>query len=222
MAETRTDAGGLSVATVLYDFAVKEALPGTGLDAEAFWRGFGALLAEFSPRNRALLDRRDALQSKIDAWHLSHKGAKLDAAEYQNFLREIGYLVEDPAPFTIATDKVDEEMAQIAGPQLVVPVMNARYALNAANARWGSLYDALYGTDAIPETDGAAKGPGFNKVRAAKVIAKSKAFLDASVPLAAGGYADATGFAVKDGKLVIRAGGGAAIPVRQNPLRRSC
>ncbi len=209
MAETRTDAGGLSVATVLYDFAVKEALPGTGLDAEAFWRGFGALLAEFSPRNRALLDRRDALQSKIDAWHLSHKGAKLDAAEYQNFLREIGYLVEDPAPFTIATDKVDEEMAQIAGPQLVVPVMNARYALNAANARWGSLYDALYGTDAIPETDGAAKGPGFNKLRAAKVIAKSKAFLDASVPLAAGSYADATGFAVKDGKLVIRAGGGA-------------
>jgi malate synthase len=208
MAETRTSAGGLSVATVLYDFVVQEALPGSGLASAPFWSGFAALLSEFSPRNRALLDKRDALQARIDAWHLAHKGQPHDGATYQAFLREIGYLVDDPAPFSVATDRVDAEIAHIAGPQLVVPVMNARYALNAANARWGSLYDALYGTDATPETDGAAKGPGFNTVRAAKVIAKSKAFLDASAPLAAGSYADATGFAVKDGKLVVRLAAG--------------
>jgi malate synthase len=208
MADTRTDAGGLSVATVLYDFVVKEALPGSGVAPETFWTGFGTLIGEFSPRNRALLDKRDALQAKIDAWHLAHKGQPFDSAAYQDFLREIGYLVADPAPFTVATDRVDAEIAHIAGPQLVVPVMNARYALNAANARWGSLYDALYGTDAIPETDGAAKGPGFNKVRAAKVIAKSKEFLDASGKLATGSYADATGFTVQDGKLVIRTAAG--------------
>ncbi len=208
MAETRTEAGGLSIATVLYDFVVKEALPGTGLAADAFWSGFGALLADFAPRNRALLEKRDALQSRIDSWHLHHKGQAHDSARYQAFLREIGYLVADPAPFSVATDRVDDEIAVIAGPQLVVPVMNARYALNAANARWGSLYDALYGTDAIPETDGAAKGPGFNKVRAAKVIAKTKAFLDASAPLLAGSYAQATGFAVQDGKLVVQLPGG--------------
>jgi malate synthase len=203
MAETRTNAGGLSIATVLHDFVVQEALPGSGLQAEAFWNGFGALIADFAPRNARLLATRDALQAKIDSWHQARKGQPHDGAQYQAFLREIGYLTPDPAPFTVATDRVDPEIAHIAGPQLVVPVMNARYALNAANARWGSLYDALYGTDAIPETDGAAKGPGFNKTRAAKVIAKSKAFLDSSFKLQTGSFADATAFAVKDGKLVI-------------------
>ncbi len=204
MSETRTNAGGLSIATVLHDFVDGEALPGSGLSSDAFWKGFGTLLSEFSARNQALLAKRDALQAKIDGWHAAHKGQLHDAAAYKDFLTEIGYLAEDPAPFSVATDRVDAEIAHIAGPQLVVPVMNARYALNAANARWGSLYDALYGTDAIPESDGAAKGPGFNKVRAAKVIAKSKAFLDAGAPLAQGSYADVTGFTVQDGRLVVR------------------
>jgi malate synthase len=203
MSQSRTSAGGLSVATVLYDFVVNEALPGTGLSADGFWEGFGALLAAFSPRNQALLERRDALQAKIDAWHLDHKGQPFDAAKYQAFLRQIGYLLPDPAPFSVATDRVDDEIAHIAGPQLVVPVMNARYALNAANARWGSLYDALYGTDAIPETDGATRGPGFNKIRAAKVIARAKTFLDDSFPLKIGSYTDATGLAVREGALVV-------------------
>jgi malate synthase len=203
MRQSRTNAGGLSVATVLYDFVVNEALPGTDLSADGFWGGFGALVTAFSPRNRALLDKRDALQAKIDAWHLDHKGQPFDAAKYQAFLRQIGYLLPDPAPFSVATDRVDDEIARIAGPQLVVPVMNARYALNAANARWGSLYDALYGTDAIPDTDGAARGPGFNKIRAGKVIARAKTFLDDSFPLKIGSYTDATGLAVREGALVV-------------------
>ncbi len=203
MAETRTNAGGLSIATVLYDFVTDEALPGTGLSAAAFWEDFGALIAAFSPRNRALLEKRDALQEKIDAWHLEHKGQPHDPAKYQDFLRQINYLVADPAPFSIATDRVDDEIAHIAGPQLVVPVMNARYALNAANARWGSLYDALYGTDAIPESDGAAKGPGFNKLRAAKVVARAKAFLDDSFPLKSGSFTDATALTLREGALVV-------------------
>jgi malate synthase len=217
MTETRTQAGGLSVATVLYDFVTNEALPGTGRSAGSFWDGFGALVAAFSPRNRALLDKRDGLQEKIDAWHLAHKGQPHDGAKYQAFLREIGYLVADPAPFAVATDRVDDEIAHIAGPQLVVPVMNARYALNAANARWGSLYDALYGTDAIPEADGAAKGPGFNKIRAAKVIARAKGFLDDSFPLKIGSFTDATGLAVRNGDLVVTLPDGEAF--LQNPAK---
>jgi malate synthase len=203
MAEARTDAAGLSVATVLYDFVTNEALPGTGLAAEAFWSGFAALLADYAPRNAALLAKRDDLQSKIDAWHLAHKGETHDQAAYQAFLTQIGYLVPDPAPFTVATSKVDDEIATIAGPQLVVPVSNARYALNAANARWGSLYDALYGTDAIPETDGAAKGPGYNKVRAAKVVAYGRQFLDSNFPLETGSHADATAYSAAGGTLTV-------------------
>jgi malate synthase len=208
MAEPRTLAASLSIATVLYDFVEKEALPGTGLEPAAFWEGFAALLAEFSPRNRALLAKRDALQGQIDAWHLAHKGQAHDAASYQAFLTEIGYLLPDPAAFAVATDNVDDEIAVIAGPQLVVPVSNARYALNAANARWGSLYDALYGTDAISEADGAAKGPGYNKLRGAKVVAWGRAFLDANFPLSTGSHADARGYRVEGGELVLTLPGG--------------
>jgi malate synthase len=203
MAEPRTAEAGLSIATVLHDFIVNEALPGTGLDPAAFWTGFAALLAEFVPSNAALLEKRDALQAQIDAWHIAHKGQTHDMAEYQAFLKEIGYLRPDPEPFSVATDKVDDEIAIIAGPQLVVPVNNARYALNAANARWGSFYDALYGTDAISEADGAAKGPGYNKIRAAKVVARGRAFLDASFPLSTGSHADATAYRVKNFHLAI-------------------
>jgi malate synthase len=208
MAEPRTPAASLSIATVLYDFVVNEALPGTGLETAAFWEGFAALLAEFSPRNRALLAKRNALQEKIDAWHLARKGQTHDAPSYQGFLTEIGYLLPEPPAFSVATDNVDDEIALIAGPQLVVPVSNARYALNAANARWGSLYDALYGTDAISEADGAAKGPGYNKVRAAKVVAWGRAFLDANFPLSTGNHADAQAYRVAGGELVVALPGG--------------
>jgi malate synthase len=210
MGETRTNAGGLNIATVLHDFVVNEALPDTGLSADAFWEGFAALITAFSPRNRALLDKRDVLQEKIDAWHIEHKGQAHDSAKYQAFLREIGYLHPDPEPFSVATDRVDDEIADIAGPQLVVPVMNARYALNAANARWGSLYDALYGTDAISDAEGAARGQGFNKIRGAKVVAQAKAFLDASFPLQSGSFANVTAIRVENGALVVSFANGEA------------
>jgi malate synthase len=203
MSEPRTTAGGLQIATVLYDFVVTEALPGTGLEALAFWDGLAALLADFAARNAALLAKRDALQAKIDAWHIAHKGQTHDQDAYQAFLTEIGYLLPDPAPFSVSVTNVDDEIAKIAGPQLVVPVSNARYALNAANARWGSVYDALYGTDALPETDDATKGPGFNKIRAAAVIAYGRRFLDNTFPLTTGSHADAVGYTVKDGALVV-------------------
>jgi malate synthase len=203
MSEARTHAGGLSVATVLHDFIVNEALPGTGLEAGAFWRGFAELLGTYSATNAQLMARRDEIQARLDEWHIAHKGQPHDASAYQAFLREIGYLLPDPAPFTVDTANVDDEIAKIAGPQLVVPVNNARYALNAANARWGSLYDALYGTDAIADADGAARGAGFNKVRAAKVVARGRALLDASFPLAQGSHADAAAYRVKNGHLAV-------------------
>jgi malate synthase len=203
MGEARTTAGGLNVATVLHDFINTEALPGTGLDQAAFWAGFGALLAEFAPRNAALLAKRDELQARIDAWHLERKGAIHDQAAYQAFLREIGYLRPDPAPFSVATENVDEEIAVIAGPQLVVPISNARYALNAANARWGSFYDALYGTDAVSDENGAARGKGFNKIRGAAVVARGRAFLDAYFPLANGSHGQAQAYRVKNGHLAV-------------------
>jgi malate synthase len=203
MSEPRTNAGGLQVATVLYDFVEKEALPGTGLDAAAFWDGFAALLKAFAPRNAALMAKRDALQVKLDAWHRDHKGKPHDAAAYQAFLKEIGYLLPEPGNFLVDTDRVDDEIAAIAGPQLVVPVNNARYALNAANARWGSLYDALYGTDAIPDDGDAKRGAGFNKVRAQMVVARGRAFLDACFPLSQGSHKDAQAYRVKNGHLSV-------------------
>ncbi|HTR18033.1 MAG TPA: malate synthase G [Acetobacteraceae bacterium] len=199
----RVNAGGVSVAQELHDFVNTEALPGSGLAPEQFWTGFAALVRDLAPRDRALLAKRDDLQARIDAWHTAHRGQPHDQAAYEGFLREIGYLLPEPAPFQVSTANVDDEIAHIAGPQLVVPVNNARYALNAANARWGSLYDALYGTDAIPEDDGATRGGGYNPVRGARVVARGRALLDEAAPLAQGSHADATSYTVANGALVI-------------------
>ncbi|OUC77413.1 malate synthase G [Gordonia lacunae] len=204
----RITVNGLQVATVLHDFINNEALPGTGVDADAFWAGAASVIADLAPRNRELLAVRDELQSKLDTWHRDHKDADLtpgtgDFDEYKSFLTEIGYLAEVPADFQITTSNVDREIADTAGPQLVVPILNARFALNASNARWGSLYDALYGTDAIPETDGAEKGSSYNKVRGDKVIAYAKDFLDQAVPLEQCSYTDVRAFAVRDGALQV-------------------
>ncbi|GAA4171505.1 malate synthase G [Shinella granuli] len=189
---TYIEKAGLSIDRDLHDFIVTEALPGTGVDAARFFDEFSAIVHDLAPENRALLAKRDALQEKIDAWYRAN-GAPADMAAYEAFLREIGYLLPEGGEFKVTTDNVDPEIASLAGPQLVVPVMNARYALNAANARWGSLYDALYGTDAIPETDGAEKGKGYNPKRGEKVIAWAKAFLDEAVPLEGARWADLTG-----------------------------
>ncbi len=199
---TYTEKAGLSIDSALYDFLVKEALPGTGVDAERYFSDFSAIVHDLAPENRALLAKRDALQEKIDAWYRKN-GAPSDMAVYEAFLREIDYLLPEGDTFSVTTDNVDPEIAVVAGPQLVVPVMNARYALNAANARWGSLYDALYGTDAIPETDGAEKGKGYNPVRGAKVIAWARGFLDDGAPLAGASWRDAAGLSVEGGKLVV-------------------
>ncbi|HEY9213594.1 MAG TPA: malate synthase G, partial [Ancylobacter sp.] len=209
-----TDVAGLKVDTALYDFVNSEALPGTGLDAAAFWEGFAAIVADVAPRNQALLDVRDALQAKIDDWHRAHKGKPIDQNAYEAFLTEIGYLQPEPADFTVATDKVDDEIARIPGPQLVVPITNARYALNAANARWGSLYDALYGTDALPEDNGASRSNGFNTVRAGHVVARARAFLDEAAPLARGSHSDVTAYTVADGALRVALDDGSATTLR--------
>ena len=205
----RVSSAGLSIARELYDFVNSEALPGTGLEPDAFWNGLAAILAELAPRTAALLAVRDDLQARIDAWHVAHKGKPHDAVAYEAFLREIGYLLPEPVPATIRTQNVDDAIARIAGPQLVVPVSNARYALNAANARWGSLYDALYGTDAIPDEGDAARGKGYNPARGAKVIAKAREVLDTIAPLATGSHAESTGYAIVNGALVVILKGGA-------------
>ncbi|SDC78126.1 malate synthase [Sphingomonas sp. YR710] len=189
---------GLSVATVLADFIEQKALPGTGLDAAAFWTGVSAIFTRFVPTNTMLLQKRDGLQKQIDDWHIARRGAPIDPAQYEGFLRDIGYLVAEPAPFAVTPTRVDDEVARMAGPQLVVPILNARFLLNAANARWGSLYDALYGTDALP---GSPAGKGYDPVRGAQVIARAKAFLDAAVPLASGNHTDATGYVIVNGAL---------------------
>ena len=192
----------LQVAQELHQFIEDQVLPGTGIESAHFWAGFDAIVTDLAPKNRALLAERDRLQTELDAWHRAHPGPIADMPAYRAFLEQISYLVPQPAA-QVTTANVDAELAQQAGPQLVVPITNARYALNAANARWGSLYDALYGTDAIPETDGAQKGKGYNPVRGAKVIAFARDFLDQSAPLAAGSHHDSTGYAVVDGALQV-------------------
>ena len=191
---------GLKVARELQQFVENEALPSTGVAADAFWAGFSAIAHDLAPKNRALLEKRDALQASIDEWHREN-GAPSDMTAYEAFLREIGYLLPEGPAFSVSTDNVDPEIASTAGPQLVVPVMNARYALNAANARWGSLYDALYGTDAISEDGGAEKGRGYNPARGEKVIAWARSFLDESAPLDGASWSDTKSFAVANGRL---------------------
>lgn len=205
---SRIEKHGLQIEQVLYDLLIKEALPGSGVDAEAFFAGFSKIVHDLAPRNRELLAKRDRMQAALDDWYRKN-GAPVDLAAYEAFLREIGYIVPEGPAFTISTANVDPEISEIAGPQLVVPVMNARYALNAANARWGSLYDALYGTDAIPETDGAEKGRGYNPKRGEKVIAWVRDFLDSTAPLAGASWKDVTDLAVKDGALAVTTNGGA-------------
>jgi len=195
--------GGLQVAQALYDFVNEKAIPGTGIDAEKFWAEFDVLANELAPKNKALLAKRDDLQAKIDAYHTGRKGQSHNAAEYKAFLQEIGYLLPEGADFEATTANVEPEIGQMAGPQLVVPVMNARFALNAANARWGSLYDALYGTNVISEENGAEKGTGYNKVRGDKVIAYARAFLNEAAPLLSGDHVDSTKYAIEEGKLVV-------------------
>ena len=199
----RIEAGALQVDRELYDFINDEALPGTGISPEAFWSGFDRLIHDLSPRNRELLATRDELQARIDAWYQESGGQASDLPAYKAVLQEIGYLVPEGDDFTVSTANIDPEISTIAGPQLVVPVTNARYSLNAANARWGSLYDALYGTDAISEEGGAERADGYNKVRGASVIAFARDFLDASAPLASGSHRDATSYAVAAGALAV-------------------
>ncbi len=195
----RIQRGSLQVAAELDTLVAEQVLPGTGVDLDNFWAGFERCLNELGPVNRELLAKRDDLQAQIDTYHLEHKGQALDAADYKAFLERIGYLLPEPADFKIGTINVDEEIAAIAGPQLVVPVMNARYALNAANARWGSLYDALYGTDILPEEPGREKGTSYNPARGELVVARAAQYLDAMVPLAGASHSDVTVYAIGAG-----------------------
>ncbi|MCE3271754.1 MAG: glcB [Ramlibacter sp.] len=205
---SRTTVHGLEVDTALKRFIDDQVLPAVGVPADKFWQGFDRIVKDLGPKNAALLAERDRLKSEMDAWHRKNPGPIRDMAAYRAFLEKIGYLVPVPKGAKATTTNVDAELALQAGPQLVVPILNARYALNAANARWGSLYDALYGTDVIPETGGADKGPGYNEVRGARVIAKAREVLDQAVPLASGSHVDATGYRVEGGQLVVQMKGG--------------
>ncbi|MHA1546526.1 MAG: malate synthase G [Alphaproteobacteria bacterium] len=214
----RVSAGGLEIDRQLYDFINGQALPGTGIAPEKFWAGLGEIVAALGPKNKALLARRESLQSQIDTWHRERRGSKIDMASYKSFLRDIGYLVPEGEDFAIDTQNVDREIATLAGPQLVVPVMNARYALNAANARWGSLYDALYGTDAIGDEGGAQRQVAYNPARGAKVVAWAKAFLDQAAPLAGASHKDAAAYRVENGQLTVELAGGSPIGL-EDPLK---
>ena len=214
----RTPVHNLQVATELHQFINAKVLPGTGVDSATFWQGFDAIVADLAPKNIALLAERDRLQTELDTWHQANPGPIRDMVAYRKFLETIGYLVPSPAGVKTSTAHVDAELAVQAGPQLVVPILNARYALNAANARWGSLYDALYGTDAIPETGGAEKGKGYNPVRGAKVIEFARKVLDQAAPLASGSHQDATGYTVVGGKLVVALKGGSSTGL-QDPAK---
>ena len=213
MAE-RIREGGLQVAAPIHDL-LNEALPGTGVTPDAFWLGFESILDEFSSENKALLKRREDLQSRLDQWHQERQEATHDAESYKHFLEEIGYLLPEGDDFSITTENVDTEIALQAGPQLVVPVMNARFALNAANARWGSLYDALYGTDVISEKGGAEKGAGYNPIRGNKVIAFGRQLLDQAAPLVKGSHTQATGYVIKEGGLAVSLTGGGVTALLQ-------
>ncbi|AMN77592.1 malate synthase G [Pseudomonas azotoformans] len=208
--------GGLQVAKVLFDFVNNEAIPGTGITADQFWAGADKVIHDLAPKNKALLAKRDDFQARIDTWHQTHAGQAHDPVAYKAFLQDIGYLLPEAVDFQATTQNVDDEIARMAGPQLVVPVMNARFALNASNARWGSLYDALYGTDAISEADGAEKGQGYNKVRGDKVIAFARAFLDEAAPLSAGSHVDSTGYKIVDGTLIVSLKGGSNSGLRDD------
>ena len=197
----RISVAGLSVAQPLYDFITRKALPGSGVDPEKFWSGFAALAVKLMPQNKALLAERDRLQAAIDEWHKKNPARPIDAAAYTAFLKDIGYLVPEGADFQIGTTNVDPEIATIAGPQLVVPLTNARFALNAANARWGSLYDALYGTDAIPQDGELAAGKGYNPKRGERVIALARDVLDGAAPLAGGSWKDIGALTIENGSL---------------------
>ena len=205
-----TSRAELTIDPQLAAFVENEALAGTGVDAGAFWAGLASLISDLGPKNARLLARRDELQGRIDDWQRDYAG-KFNLGDHISFLKEIGYLAPEPGPFEISTTNVDEELRAVAGPQLVVPASNARYALNAANARWGSLYDALYGTDAIAEADGAERGAAYNPVRGAKVIARGRALLDLAAPLANGSHADALAYKVENGALTVETGGGATV-----------
>ena len=207
----RVDIAGLEIDPALHEFVAEEALAGLAVAPDAFWTGLAAIVSDLAPRNAALLATRDRLQTQIDGYHKDRGGRALEPDAYRTFLTEIGYLIPDPGPVSLDTDRVDAEIASIAGPQLVVPISNARYALNAANARWGSLYDALYGTDAISEEDGATRQGGYNTLRGAKVIAKAREVLDQATPLSGASHGEALGYSAVDGRLAVSLAGGRSV-----------